>query len=71
MWQLLEDAMAVIRDDLTAPRVEPENSPVLETEEARQADGHKQNLRILDLSLPLAVLALAIVGIYIAALAAA
>ncbi len=63
--------MAVIRDDLSAPHIEPEEKPVLETEDARQADGHKQNLRILDLSLPLAILALAIVGIYFAAMAAA
>jgi hypothetical protein len=62
--------MAVIRDDLSAPRIESDAEPVLETEEARQADGHRQNLRILDISLPLAILALALVAIYVAAVAA-
>jgi hypothetical protein len=47
-----------------------DHEPALETQEARQADGEKENLRILDRSLPLAILALAVIGIYVAALAA-
>lgn len=61
--------MAVVRDDHLTHRTGPDGEPVLETEDARQADNKKESFRILDVSLPLAVLALALVGIYIAAVA--
>jgi hypothetical protein len=61
--------MAVVRDERSAHRAGTESAPVLETEKARQADSDKENFRVLDVSLPLAIVALGIVGIYIAAVA--
>jgi hypothetical protein len=47
---------------------DPRRPPAtLDTEEARQGDGRRENLRVMDVSLVLAVIALAVLGFAFAA----
>jgi hypothetical protein len=61
--------MALVhRDDGVGFETSDEHAPVLDKEEARQGDGARENLRVLDRSLPLAIVGLGIAGILVAML---
>jgi hypothetical protein len=61
--------MALVhRDENVGFKTSDEQAPVLEKQEARQGDGNRESLRVLDRSLPLAIFALLIVGVVIAIL---